>query len=246
MSVFDLDDESTWPAELIEWADAWAGRKRGVTATRDLGIYEDERVIELLDGRLVRAYHCTRLLDHERDMFFEQGLRPLSRELVVERIRRAHEVGAITDAERELLDGGHQFASQEREASRPDTVDQVCVLPSQRVFQNEPYLVTSLLATWGGEAIYNFLEANHEEETAKIRAMGRPSIVVANLDLAQPAIRDDHFITTQLGCSIVGRRLGLASGGGEIFYRGPVPAANIAAIWHPGDREYDQHKKLPR
>src|SRR3954470_17110557 len=94
--VVDVDDAATWPAVLCERVDEWVERKRCKTKrTCDLHIHEDEALVGMLDGYLVRAFHCTRLLDHERVMIREQGLRALSPDLVLERIHRAHGVGAL-------------------------------------------------------------------------------------------------------------------------------------------------------
>ena len=242
MGVVDVDDESTWPEQLVKWVDEWAEIRRGTTNyTEDLKIFEDETVLSLLAGHTIRAYHCTRLLDHERETVREQGLRRLDAALVMERIRRAHEVGAITDAERAAFETGHQFAlTSPRWKQRVEyTQNQVCLVLS-RVILDDAHGVDPLLSTWGGEAIYFPLDKKHGE---RLRSMGRPSIVVANLDLSVPG---DHDIRPQLGSCLVGLRLTLNRGGSDVHYKAPVPPENIEAIWHPGDPDYDRHGELPR
>lgn len=242
----DVDDPSTWPVAVAEWVDEWAERKRGTTEyTCDLRLIDQEaEFLKLFEGYLVRAYHCTRLLDHERAMILEHGLRPLSAELVTERIRRAHEAGAISDDERATFETGHQFVAKGWEERIPGTENQVCLLISREVLDNHAHGCEPLLSTWGGEALYFPIEAN-KKHSARLRLLGRASIVVADLDLSVSRY-GKHRISAGLSAAFVGKKLGLLDQGVEIFYKAPVPAENIGAIWQPGDPGYDRHKKLPR
>jgi hypothetical protein len=245
-SVVDVDEPATWPAPIAEWVDEWAERRRGSTEyTCDLRLHDQEaEFLDLFDGYLVRTYHCTRLLNHERTMILEQGLRPLSAELVMERIHRAHEAGAISDAERATYESGHQFVAKGWEERVRCTEKQVCLLISREIFDHMAHGCEPLLSTWGGEAIYFPIEAN-KEHSERLRLIGRPSIVVSDLDLSVN-VYGKHHISAGLSVAFVGKKLDLLAQGVEIFYKAPVPAENIAAIWHPGDPGYDRHKKLPR
>lgn len=244
MSIVDVDDPGTWPTPVLEWADAWADEKRGTTEwTSDLKIYEEEELYRMLSGHLVRAYHCTRLLDHERAMILKQGLRPLSAELVLERIRRAYEIGALTDDERRAFEAGQQFAAQGWGERVRWTRDQVCLVFSRGVFEHDAPGVDPLLSIWGGEAIYFPLEKAHG---GRLRSMGKPSIVVAGLDLSSPAPLGNHRSSPSLGCCLVAQRLGFENRGSDVFYRGPIAPTNIVTIWQPGDPNYDRHTQLPR
>lgn len=81
MPPVDVDDPTTWPAEVYECVSAWAERCRGTTKyTTDLALPLELAgpFRNLLTGYLHRAYHYTRLLPHERAMVLNAGLRPLS------------------------------------------------------------------------------------------------------------------------------------------------------------------------
>lgn len=233
-----------------EWVAERAEDRRDTTMyTSDLKIYEDETLLGLLDGYVVRAYHCTRLLDHERTMIIEQGLRPLDAELVMERIRRAHEAGAISDTERQAFESGHQFVLKGWEERVKHTEKQVCLLFSRTIFEHDWHGVEPLLSTWGGEAIYFGVDAEygeHSEHGKRIRTMGKPSIVVTDIDLSARPFGTKHYILPSLGSCLVGIHLGLKDACAEILYKAPVPAANVVDIWHPGSADYDRHTRLPR
>lgn len=243
--VVDVDEPATWPKALHEWVDEWAERKRGKTKrTCDLHIHEDQALISMLDGYLLRAFHCTRLLDHEREMIREQGLRALSLHLVLERIRRAHGVGALSDDERHAFETGHALTAEGWE-ERANTQNQVWLLLSRTVFDDDVSGLEPLLGTWGGEVIY-FPMRLEDEYRDHLSSMGKPSIVVADLDLSSRPFDADHFISPSLGDCLVGGRLGLEEPGSEIQYMAPVPPSQIVSIWQPGDAEYDRHRRLPR
>jgi hypothetical protein len=193
------------------------------------------RLLGLLDGRLVRAYHATRLLDHEADSIRATGLRPRTREFVSERTVAAFEHGAITREQRDLL--LHQ-ANVYAEGQHEKSDGKVYLFFGQDPLRRQINAVWDLLSLWGGEAVYQ--SAAGDELGLRI---GRPSIVVADLDLTLNAAA--RFVTPGLVHLFVGHVLRLQRPGAEIYYGGPVPGRNIAAIWQPGQRAYDRFKGLP-
>jgi len=84
----------------------------------------------LFAGYLLRAIHCTRLLDHERTWVLEQGLRVASSELIEERIRGACTNGSISNAERDALLGAHALVNAQR-AQHQSRAGQVCFVGSR-------------------------------------------------------------------------------------------------------------------
>ncbi|MCK9461342.1 MAG: hypothetical protein M0R80_17065 [Proteobacteria bacterium] len=241
--MIDVDDAATWPTEVLAWVDEHTVELCGSTEfTADLRIDDEEDLRRLVGSQLVRAYHCTRLLDHERRVILDQGLRRLGPDLVNERIRRAHEVGAISDAERDAFESGNQFADPAWSFRAPITEGQVCLILSRQIFDESPNGCEPLLSIWGGEAIYFPLENRHRE---RLHSLGRPSIVVAAIDFSvTPA--DQHECCPSLANCMVGMRLGFSDLGADVFFRAPVPPENIDAIWQPGDAPYDRHRRLPR
>src|ERR1051325_3573481 len=104
MRIVDVDDPASWPTRLRAFVENQAESLRGTTeTTADLRPTDEaQRAVHgLLAGCLVRAYHATRLLEHEVASIRDNGLRLLSADLVAERIHRAHQVGAITESQRD-------------------------------------------------------------------------------------------------------------------------------------------------
>lgn len=246
LSVVDVDDRATWPSHIAEFAEEWAEQLRGTTEfTSDLAIpiEQCEDFLRMLKGHLVRAYHCTRLLTHEVEMINAQGLRTLNKTLIADRIDAAHRAGAITEAERKAFELGHVLSSQDPDwsESAPYREGQVCLMFSRNILDEHAHGVHSLLSMWGGEAIYFPLKQRHGE---RLRSIGRPAIVVVHVDVAASPGRDR--LVPHLDRTFVGVALGLDDVGCEMLHRASIPPEQIEAIWHPGDRGYDRHLKLPR
>ena len=242
--VVDVDDADTWPAEVTSYADGWAQRLRRRTraAPGDLAvpIEEADDFRRLFQGHLLRAIHCTRLLDHERQWIVERGLRLASTELIEERIQGAFAVGAVTAVERDMLLSGHALAPHRRgQGSRKG---QVCFIGSRAMLDRDPGGVVPLLSTWGGEVIYMPLL---RRDRAPLCSIGRPALVIGALDVAaEPEPPRKHHCYPDLNKLFVAKRLGLTVGA-DIFYRSSLPRENVLGIEHPGDPGYDRHRGLP-
>jgi hypothetical protein len=205
--IVDVDDPSTWPKPIADRVDALAEDLRDTTEyANDLAVpYEEsDDFLRMFDGYLVRAYHCTRLLPHERTMIHERGLRVSGADLVNERIEAAHAVGAITDEERSLFLSGHVFAYPDWSEQIRIREKQVCLIVSEQLFDHGASGLDPLLTTWGGEVIYFPLDKVHG---ARLKSMGAASIVVAHVDVAAAADRDK--IKPGLDRLMVGKVLGL-------------------------------------
>ncbi|MEQ1735324.1 MAG: hypothetical protein ABL886_02695 [Rhodoglobus sp.] len=245
-AVVDVDDPSTWPPHVARWVEGWADELRGTTrCAYDLKIpfEEQDAFLALFDGLLVRAYHCTRLLDHERAMILTQGLRPLSSELVVERIRAAYAVGALSKRQRDELEQGHVLVNPAPHwrDQREHREGKVCLILGRECFDSAPSGVNPLLTLWGGEAVSFPMEATM---TRRRRSPGIPSIVVAHVDVAASPKRDPF--TPPLACSFVGAQLGLEDVSCELHHRGPVLPSCIERVLQPGHQDYDRHRQLPK
>ena len=234
----NVDDPSTWPPELRERAQMLANQLRGTTEyMNDLEIpleaEDDSRA--LLSGCLVRAYHATRLLDHEVQMIRTQGLRLLSEESVKERINAAYEHSCISAAKRKMLQSSHVFETDEAQYR----AGQCCLFLPESMLLNSSYGINPLLNTWGGEAIW---KPRSDAERDWLGKLGRPAIVVAYLDLSPGQTVYSMFPDIQ---KVFTARLLNLEIVADIFYRRPVPAEHIRAIWQPGDTEYDKFEDLP-
>lgn len=240
----DVDDLATWPPRVVAYADAWGRRLRGSTRfPSDLAvpIEEAQDFRRLFAGHLLRAIHCTRLLDHEREWILERGLRATNSELIEERIQGAYLAGAITLVERDTLLAGHALVEKQR-ARHGTREGQVCFIGSRTTLDRDPEAVSSLLGTWGGEVIYMPLSS---DERRVLGSMGKPALVVAALDIANdPEPPKRHAFYPDLNKVFVAKRLGLPAGA-DIFYRASVPSDHVLAVEQPGDPGYDRHRDLP-
>jgi hypothetical protein len=235
--LVDVDDPTTWPKGIPEWVAPYVDALRGTTIyTSDLRVplEREDELRTLLAGHRMLAFHCTRLLDHEVADVRAHGLRPLTLELVNERIERAHAHGYLGDADRNRLRERNVFAMNEAEYRE----DKVCVVLGRAGLDDTG--VVSLMSRWGGEAIY-MCDPDSEEPVA---FLGRPTIVTAGVDLSVSHTLSPTY--SSLGKMFVGTLLGTEHRIADVFVPGPVPAEDILAVWQPGDADYDRHPTLPR
>lgn len=171
-NLVDVEDIATWPSAVKQYADRWAQQLHGTTRyAGDLGVplEEADEFRRLFQGHLLRAIHCTRLLDHERAWIRERGLREASRQLIADRIHGAHEAGSITSRERDALLAGHALAG--RQYALGNREGQVCFIASRTMLDRDPRSVEPLLRTWGGEVIYN-----PQSDRKRLRSIGKPTL----------------------------------------------------------------------
>ncbi len=243
MSVISIDDPSTWPTDVFERVEARASVLAGTTEhTLDLGIdpNEDVEFRAVLTDHLLTVYHATRLLDHEIEWMWRDGLVPLSNELVRRRIEAARDSGYITANDRDELLRGNLFAADRRTASREN---QVCFLLSRRTLDQNVSGIWHLLTTWGGEGIY-LGRFSTDVEAHLLRKLGSPAIVVAAIPLAEDS--QNHHVSPGVLKAFVGRQLELSDYGASVLYRAAVPSRQIVDVWLPGHPQYDRHTALPR
>lgn len=234
--MIDVDDATTWPASVREWAQGWADRPGLSLDPGPSDLLEREPELQAhLAGHKVLAFHCTRLLDHEVTAVREHGLRQLTTDLIADRISGAHAAGAIDDELRDLLSTKNAL-----EWSNADSREgQVCAVLGRGTLDEEADGVSSFLETWGGEGIYFSWDRTTTED--ELKRLGRPAIVVVRLDVSD----SERVWCYSLGRPFVEFLIGSAPGA-ELFYKGDVPAEDVLAIWHPGDPEYDRHRDLPK
>ncbi len=235
-AAVDIDDVGTWPLHIRVFSEKWASALQGTTRlAADLELPDAEQIsFEAMIGDLpLRVFHCTRLLDEEAAAIRRQGLVRLSEELVASRIRSACAAGHLTAAERDTLTSGSVFASGNA-AGRPG---QVCAVVGRTIFDDDPGAVDTLLGLWGGEAIY----WAHEDTAlaARLRAMGKPSVVVVNLRPAGTSRAP--FFAPSPAKLFVGHLLQLPVTYGDVHCYGPVTQEDIVDVWQPGHRDYDRH-----
>lgn len=117
----------------------------------------------------------------------------------------------------------------------------MCLILSRVTFDYEASGVWPLMNIWGGEAIY----WDHDRDSPiyrKLRTTGTPSIVAVNLSLC--ASEWNRHNSQGLLRLFAGRLLGIYRTTGEVFSPRPVAAADVVAVWQPGDDDYDCHMEL--
>lgn len=235
VTPLDIDDQASWPAGLSQWVAARAAEIQDVPEyTSDLPgrLLESEFEIHELSGNTkLLAYHCTCLLPHEAAVIRNEGLRPLTSQLVDDRIAAAVQAGVAASVVNRAR-RGNVYAIDNAEGRE----GQVCLIAGRSAFDDSPHGCDPLLRYWGGEALRGGPADARELE------LGTPSIVVAQLDCRHSP---DLSMYPSLGKLLVGALLGTSLLHADVFYRRPVASEDILAIWQPGNPEYDRHTRLP-
>ncbi|MFJ9806527.1 hypothetical protein [Streptomyces wuyuanensis] len=242
----DLDDPATWPADLSALiTDLVPTVPAGLDTASDLhneaselATYDDQ-VREMLAGRLLRAYHATRLLDHEIEDVRAFGLRALTEDSLTNRVDRAIQAGSIDTAYLTALQESTALLHEPTHAAKHRFGEVSLVSSSQPLEKSWP---VRLLSNWGGE-VRQFGPVWTDSEFETIRWLGRPSLIIAGVDVSTPAAAGTG---RELIFDFLGTRLGLNGNGVTIHYTADIPAKQIVNICHPGHPEYDRHTHFPR
>ncbi len=232
-SVLDLDNQSSWgPAirEIIGEHESRLEKPAGTARERA----DEDLMDEAARGRRLRTYHCTRLLPHEDIRIREQGLRLLTKDLMIERIESAVDHGHIDHEERRAFHRSHAFATADHQHREGCTY----LILGTAAFAETPWRVNQLLSRWGGEAMYQSGSAIPKH---RLEQLGKPTIVVVEVvyrpeqyerhsrDLLEPFLRAD---------------LGHEDAFTELRSLERIPAEAIVETWTPGHPSYDQFEGL--
>ena len=221
----DEDDQTTWPPQVIKIVNKWAEQYKGTTRhTCDLALsLDDENEFrKLLSGHLLRAYHCTRLLPHEVRMIKETGLRPLSANLLCDRINALQEARIINHEEAEELRKTHVFATGEQQ----NRENKVCFTLSMNTFRHNFDGCKPLLYNWGGEGMY--MSYNKSDILNKLTSLSKATVVVAFIDLGQQ--NSPHAVFPALHKVFVGAALHFSDIEADVMYKALVPPKHIERI----------------
>ena len=193
-----LDDEATWPEELLRrlgeglpllrdyereraaWdrrceEDVMARVRRAPNPHADARAAVLAACHDIVLGCRIVGYHCTRLTDDEAAAIQRDGLRTLTPELIEGRIRRALDQGLIERGVADVI------------LARNDGRDRNRAGMAWFVFRKRDLAdeggVGPLFSSWGGEAVYGGYEDDATVGPALSR-IGRPCIVEAALPTA--------------------------------------------------------------
>ncbi|HKO38849.1 MAG TPA: hypothetical protein VJU14_10820 [Solirubrobacterales bacterium] len=236
----DVDDPSTWPAEMLAWVRGFAERGESVDEM-DIALVEREHELRvLLTRHRLLAYHCTRLLPHEVADIRRRGLRRLSRATIDERIAAAFAHGFLTPRLRDQLLAGTVLDRPRRE-DRRCRENIIFLTAGLSTLAERPRNVANLLEIWGGEAIYMDHKPGSSVE-AQLRQIGVPSIV----ECACRIRLDEQDWASPLAAAMVGSFRGERRDVSVQVATADIPPSDVLDIWQPGHPDYDRHVGLPR
>lgn len=231
-----IDDPRTWPDELATLVVDVASRTAHREFASDLHVSEnDEELLEAaLRDRPVRLFHCTRLLDHERDDVLIRGLLPATDELRAQKLQAAAGKGHLNP---ELLAMLEQHNVLNRQ--RPNRENLICAV-STRAGLDDEFGVAPLMELWGGELVNMDVPRDRQPP---LRELGTPSIVVLDV----PARFHPMWGWAPPAANLlVGTVFEIEDLGGNVHIRTGGHATPVAAVWQPGHLEYDEHPALPQ
>lgn len=242
-ALIEVSDSRTWPQPILALV------KRIVVDTNKEIEYSDElddadadRLVELLQGERVRAYHATRLFPHEVESIRTTGLRLLTPELFTTKLYEARELGYLTVDEhalllKEAINGYRQHGDGRGH--------RVCLAVGSAAYDDMPGGVRDLLSLWGGELIYRAY-GRTTPTYARLSQLGRASIVVSDIELPEPMLPRSGYERRNLLMAFVACQLGRPDAWIEIHYPYAIAGSEVYAIWHPGDAGYDAFRLLPQ
>ncbi|MER6100741.1 hypothetical protein ABT154_33840 [Streptomyces sp. NPDC001728] len=245
-NTVDLDDPATWPTDL---SDLIAELASAVPGELDTGsdlhnevselAKHDDQVREMLAGRLLRTYHATRLLDHEIEDVRACGLRALTEGSLAERVDRAIKAGSIPARYLNALCESTALVHEPLHAVRHRFGEVSMVSSRQPLAKTWPH---RLLSNWGGE-VRQFGPVWTDSEFESIRSLGRPSLIIAGIDVSTPPAAGTG---RELIFDFIGIHLGVDGNGITIHYTADIPGEQIVDVCHPGHPEYDRHPHFPK
>jgi hypothetical protein len=180
-----LDDEATWPTDLLEYLGrhgeiflGWELQRSGKGGARVRG-WDYDRVVyglrDVLSRHLLHGYHCTRLTDVEIEHIWLHGMQLPSGALLRQRITSLQETGLIEP----LIADRLRAENQADDSNRTNRI-WFCFFPPHRGGQHG---IEPLFRSWGGEALYN----SHESDPVTGQVLGRlgtPCLVEADIPIA--------------------------------------------------------------
>lgn len=245
--IVEIDRPADWPTDVKAYIQARAEAVPDhVTDGGDLPFEVDlaECDIELRDlltDRWLRSFHATRLLDYEVEDVQTSGLRVLSKSLVEDRQDKALANHVITRVEHAALRESSVFTAGGKMVQH--RTGKICLVGNAHPLHDRPSGFWHQLSSWGGEAQY-MTSAWDLLDSARVKRLGLPAIVVALLDVSDPAVA---VVTSHaLIYAFVASHRGMANVRSQIDFEADIAGAQIEDIWQPGQQEYDQFERLPR
>jgi len=170
----------------------------------------------------------------------QEGLRPVSEDLLRERINLALTHGYLTEPQWGELLRSHVFTGDDKRTLEARGQGVYLLVGRAALDLARPHLC-EWLAMWGGPTLF---EGCAEDLQDVLKGLGRPTIVSVALEFVNERFRPP--VSEPLGLVFSSVALKDSEAATEIRYSSLVPPKDIVAVWHPGDLEYDRHSELPR
>ncbi|MEL5957450.1 hypothetical protein AADR41_22270 [Streptomyces sp. CLV115] len=193
-----------------------------------------------MDGHLVRAWHCTRLLDHEVDGIRGQGLRKLEGDLVEGLLLEVHRRGLLSAEQYAALRAKHSLAPGAKSWGMRE--GQICLALSTAAFLDNPDGFWRLLGHWRGESLY----APMSRTPIWRASCGACAGPLWRRRSSTCLIRGPTWCSPLCRTSSSARSLDNRPAHAEVFHRPAIPPEHMESIAHPGDADYGRFPGLWR
>lgn len=247
-----LDDEHSWPNEIVKLLESKLALLRSF-GERELQIHrsaQDDVLVrinpptneywferesiavnvgQLLEGRSIIGWHCTRLCDDEVASLRRAGMYPLSPETLSARLQHRIDNGDIPSS------AASRFAS---EHDAKNIHRQMLWFIFDRKCLRDESGVGRFFASWGGEALYN----HHEDDSHTgpiLRSIGQPRIVEASLPLKSvdvPELPGEWFVRAFLDHRDIQRPHDARTDG---HVRVAVPPEDVCRVFTLGESDFE-------
>jgi hypothetical protein len=187
----ELNDESTWPNDVIEYLERhkdlfWAWEQPKEDHTRHVNFAKAriaasnydravERLRSVLNPYTLHGYHCTRLTEDEIAQILAHGMQLPDRNVLCGRIECLRNTGLIDKTLAERL----KAENQAQESNRAKMI-WFCFFPPYVAGQGG---IERFFRSWGGEALYN----HHEDDEVTGPALwtiGTPCLIEADVPIS--------------------------------------------------------------
>jgi hypothetical protein len=180
-----LNDETTWPVEVLDYLEqhedlfrGWELRRAGNAIASVSGAEYDDAIRGLrvvLGNHTLHGYHCARLTDAEMNQITSSGMGLPNGTTLHQRIQTILNSGLIEPHIADRL-------RRENQADESNRVGRIwfCFFPPHIAGQRA---IERLLRSWGGEALYN----THEDDPVTgpvLKSIGKPCLVEADVPIA--------------------------------------------------------------
>jgi hypothetical protein len=190
----------------------------------------EERVMQLMAGRTIRAWHYTRLTDAECEALRASGVILSTIDTLKVRLAARVQAGEMSQATADAALAASPLHHDQRRSrshkfwmvSHPVDIQDSGVEP--------------LMAHWGGEVAHFWLK--DPGQLTALASVGRRSVV----EIAVPLAATEHaYSAAEAVVAAYGRSLGCIpdSGAFDLFALEPLPGSAILAIHHEGDPNFE-------